>query len=104
MIDVASSERIPRKAGPGITKGDSLVINKNDLAPPVGPLLDVVRNDVECMHGGRPLVMTNLKTGAGVDQVIGSIVRRGLLVASPPPLLTRGVRPEQTVRASIDLT
>jgi urease accessory protein len=31
------------------------------------------------MRGGRPWVMTNLKTGEGVEQVIGFIERQGLL-------------------------
>jgi urease accessory protein len=36
VIDVAGGEKIPRKAGAGITRSDPLVINKTDLAPHVG--------------------------------------------------------------------
>jgi urease accessory protein len=79
VIDVAGGEKIPRKGGPGITKSDLLVINKTDLAPHVGANLEVMRHDTERMRGTRPYVMTNLKTGAGVDQVIEFIVTRGLL-------------------------
>ena len=82
VIDVAGGEKIPRKGGPGITRSDLLVINKTDLAPYVGANLDVMRSDTERMRGSRPYVMTNLKTGAGVDAVIDFIVTRGLLAAA----------------------
>src|SRR5512132_3105591 len=82
VIDVAGGEKIPRKGGPGITKSDLLVINKTDLAPHVGANLDVMRHDTERMRGARPYVMTNLKTGDGVDAVIAFVVERGLLRAS----------------------
>ena len=81
VIDVAGGEKIPRKGGPGITKSDLFVINKTDLAPHVGADLDVMRHDTERMRGARPYVMTNLKTGAGVERVIEFIRTRGLLQA-----------------------
>ena len=81
VIDVAGGEKIPRKGGPGITKSDLLVINKTDLAPHVGASLDVMRSDTQRMRGGRPYVMTNLKSGDGLDEVIGFIVERGALGA-----------------------
>ena len=81
VIDVAGGEKIPRKGGPGITKSDLLVINKIDLAPYVGASLDVIRHDSERMRNGRPWVMTNLKAGEGLDQVIGFVERQGLLAA-----------------------
>ncbi len=79
VIDVAGGEKIPRKGGPGITRSDLLVINKIDLAPHVGASLEVMRHDTERMRGGRPWVMTNLKTGEGLDQVIAFIEENGLL-------------------------
>jgi urease accessory protein len=79
VIDVAGGEKIPRKGGPGITKSDLLVINKTDLAPHVGASLDVMRSDTERMRGGRPYVMTNLKTGAGLHEIVSFIVERGAL-------------------------
>ena len=79
VIDVAGGEKIPRKGGPGITKSDLLVINKIDLAPHVGASLDIMRSDTERMRPGRPYVMTNLKTGQGLDTVIDFIVRKGQL-------------------------
>jgi urease accessory protein len=82
VIDVAGGEKIPRKGGPGITKSDLLVINKIDLAPHVGANLDVMRHDTERMRGARPWVMTNLKTGEGLDRVVEFIVTRGLLRAA----------------------
>jgi urease accessory protein len=79
VIDVAGGEKIPRKGGPGITKSDLLVINKIDLAPHVGADLAVMERDAARMRGERPFVMTNLKTGAGLERVVGFIVERGLL-------------------------
>jgi len=79
VIDVAGGEKIPRKGGPGITKSDLLVINKTDLAPHVGASLEVMEHDACRMRGTRPFVMTNLKSGAGVQDVIDFIVQRGLL-------------------------
>jgi urease accessory protein len=81
VIDVAGGEKIPRKGGPGITKSDLLVINKIDLAPHVGASLEVMQHDALRMRGARPFVMTNLKSGAGVQDVVDFIVQRGLLAA-----------------------
>jgi urease accessory protein len=80
VIDVAGGEKIPRKGGPGITKSDLLVINKIDLAPHVGAALSVMRHDAARMRGERPFVLTNLKTGEGLDAVVGFIERQGLMV------------------------
>lgn len=82
VIDVAGGEKIPRKGGPGITKSDLLVINKIDLAPYVGASLQVMERDTQRMRGGRPYVMTNLKTGDGVDRVVRFIEQHGLLDAT----------------------
>ena len=83
VIDVAAGEKIPRKGGPGITKSDVFVINKTDLAPHVGASLDVMRADTERMRttaqGRKPFFMTNLKTGAGLREVVDCIEARGLL-------------------------
>jgi len=79
VIDVAAGDKIPRKGGPGITRSDLLVINKIDLAPMVGASLEVMERDAKKMRGNRPFVFTNLKTGQGLDQVIGLIEQQGLL-------------------------
>ncbi|MDS3860729.1 urease accessory protein UreG [Thermosynechococcaceae cyanobacterium BACA0444] len=70
VIDVAAGDKIPRKGGPGITKSDLLVINKIDLAPYVGADLEIMARDAHKMRGQKPFLMTNLKTGAGLSQVI----------------------------------
>jgi urease accessory protein len=79
VIDVAGGEKIPRKGGPGITKSDLLIINKTDLAPYVGASLKVMESDASAMRGSRPFVLTNLKTGQGLDTTIEFIERHGLL-------------------------
>ena len=79
VIDVAAGEKIPRKGGPGITKSDLFVINKTDLAPYVGADLGVMDADTRRMRKDKPFVMTNLKTRAGLDEVVRFIERKGLL-------------------------
>src|SRR5262249_53977729 len=81
VIDVAAGDKIPRKGGPGITRSDLLVINKIDLAPLVGADLTVMERDARRMRGARPFVFSNLKTGDGLDGIIGWI-RSSLLFES----------------------
>jgi urease accessory protein len=78
VIDVSGGDKIPRKGGPGVTRSDLLVINKTDLAPLVGADLDVMARDAKKMRGERPFLFTNLKSGAGLPDVIAWI-RRDLL-------------------------
>ncbi len=79
VIDVSEGEKIPRKGGPGITRSDLLVINKIDLAPYVGASLEVMETDTRRMRGERPYVMSNLKEGQGLDEVIAFIRHAGML-------------------------
>ena len=81
VISVCQGEKIPRKGGPGITKSDLFVINKTDLAPHVGADLSVMEADTRRMRGAKPFVMTNLKTKAGLAEVVEFIERKGLLTA-----------------------
>lgn len=85
VIDVAAGEEIPRKGGPAITKSDILVINKADLAPYVGADLKVMERDASAQRGERPFVFTNLKTGQGLDTILGHIAEIGGLSLSPEP-------------------
>ena len=82
VIDVAAGDKIPRKGGPGIMKSALLIINKIDLAPMVGASLEVMDRDARKMRGERPFVFSNLKTGQGLDTIIGFIETQGLLAAS----------------------
>lgn len=79
VIDVAEGDKIPRKGGPGIMKSDLLVINKIDLAPYVGALLEVMDRDSRRMRGARPFLFTNIMKGEGVDEVISWIKHDVLL-------------------------
>ncbi len=88
VIDVAAGEKIPRKGGPGITKSDLFIINKTDLAPHVGADLSVMESDTVRMRttpqGLRPFVMTNLKTLAGLAEVVSFIETKGMLTRAAP--------------------
>jgi urease accessory protein len=77
VIDVAAGEKIPRKGGPGITRSDLLVINKIDLAPLVGANLGVMESDARRMRTTRPFIFSNLKSGQGVTEIAGFILRKG---------------------------
>jgi len=81
VIDVAGGEKIPRKGGPGITRSDLLIINKTDLAPHVGADLAVMAADAKRQRGARPVIFTNLRTGAGVADVVAFIRTQGLMEA-----------------------
>ena len=77
VIDVSGGEKIPRKGGPGVTRSDLLVINKIDLAPYVGASLEVMARDAAAMRKGRPFVMANMKTGAGLDAIVDFLRAKG---------------------------
>jgi urease accessory protein len=77
VIDVAGGEKIPTKGGPGITRSDLLVINKIDLAPYVGASLETMERETRRMRGTRPFVLSNLRTGVGLEQILHFIGERG---------------------------
>ena len=77
VIDVSGGEKIPRKGGPGITRSDLLVINKTDLAPYVGASLEVMERDAKVQRKDRPFVMTNMKTGDGLETIARFIEQKG---------------------------
>ena len=77
VIDVAGGEKIPTKGGPGITRSDLLVINKIDLAPHVGASLDNMERETKRMRGTRPFVLSNMRAGDGLDDIVRFIEERG---------------------------
>ncbi len=80
VIDVAGGEKYPRKNGLGIIQSDFLVINKKDLAPHVGADLSVMERDAREIRKGKPFVFTNCKTGEGLEQLEGLIMKDVLLM------------------------
>lgn len=70
VIDVAGGGDIPRKRGPGVLQSDVLIINKSDLAPHVGVDLEQMIREAEAVRGGKPVVVTNCRTGEGIDRVV----------------------------------
>lgn len=74
VIDVAGGGDIPRKRGPGVLRADLLVINKGDLAPHVGVDLDQMVREAVDVRGGRPVLVTNCRTGEGVLEVAQHLI------------------------------
>lgn len=89
VIDVAAGEKIPRKGGPAITRSDLLLINKMDLAPYVGADLNVMESDARAMRKGAPFLFSNLKTGEGLEEIVGWIKKYALLEDVEEPNLLR---------------
>lgn len=89
VIDVAAGEKIPRKGGPAITRSDLLLINKMDLAPYVGADLGVMESDARAMRKGAPFLFSNLKTGEGLEEIVGWIKKYALLEDVEEPNLLR---------------
>lgn len=89
VIDVAEGEKIPRKGGPAITRSDLLLINKIDLAPYVGADLSVMESDARRMRKGAPFIFSNLKTGVGMEEIVGWIKKYALLEDIEEPNLVR---------------
>jgi urease accessory protein len=79
VVDVAGGDKVPRKGGPGVTTADLLVINKTDLAAAVGVSLMNVERDTISVRQGRPYAFTNLRQGAGVEQVCAFVIEHGML-------------------------
>ena len=75
VIDVAGGDDIPRKRGPGVVQSDLLIVNKPDLAPHVGVDLDRMLAEAGEVRGGRPVLVTNGRTGDGVDAVVDMLCR-----------------------------
>jgi urease accessory protein len=74
VIDTAGGDDIPRKRGLGITRCDLLVINKIDLAGLVGADLELMLREANAVRGGRPVVLTNCKTGDGVEAIVDRLI------------------------------
>jgi urease accessory protein len=75
VIDVAGGDDIPRKRGPGVMRCDLLVVNKIDLAPHVGVDLDSMLAEARAVRAGRPVAVTNARTGEGIAAVADAIGR-----------------------------
>jgi urease accessory protein len=73
VIDVAGGDDIPRKKGPGLLRCDLLVVNKVDLAPHVGVALERMLSEAIRVRGGRPVLPTNARSGAGIEAVADAI-------------------------------
>lgn len=73
VIDVAQGEKLPRKGGPGLMRSDLLLVNKTDLAPHVGADLGIMERDTIKIRGGRPYLLTNMRSGEGVSEIVAWI-------------------------------
>jgi urease accessory protein len=70
VVDVAGGDKVPRKGGPGVTDSELLIINKIDLADAVGASLEVMQREARQVRRGRPVLLTNLRSGDGLPAVL----------------------------------
>ncbi len=78
VIDTSEGDDIPRKRGPGIVQSDLLVINKVDLAPYVGADINLMVKEGREVRNNKPIVLTNCKTGKGIEEVADHIINNVL--------------------------
>lgn len=78
VIDTSEGDDIPRKRGPGIVQSDLLVINKVDIATYVGADVDLMVKEGHEVRSNKPLVLTNCKTGQGIEEVAQHIIKNVL--------------------------
>ena len=78
VIDVAGGDDIPRKRGPGVLQCDALVINKVDLAPHVGVDLDRMVAEATGVRRGRPVLLSNCRSGTGTEAIADTIAHHVL--------------------------
>ncbi|MFM7445161.1 MAG: urease accessory protein UreG, partial [Tabrizicola sp.] len=83
VIDTAAGQDIPRKKGPGLMRSDILVVNKTDLAPYVGVDLEMLESDAAKARAGRPFVLSDLRSGKGLDRLVGLLAELGGLGVKP---------------------
>jgi urease accessory protein len=81
VIDTSDGDDIPRKKGPGIVRSDILVINKIDLAPYVGADVDMMLREATQVRNGRKVLLTNCKTGQGIEQLVDQLAHDVLFIA-----------------------
>lgn len=81
VIDTADGDDIPRKKGPGIVRSDILVINKTDLAPHVGANVGNMVQDAMRVRNGRKVLLTNCKTGEGIEGLVDQLAHDVLFTA-----------------------
>lgn len=77
VISVCQGEEIPRKGGPGITRSDLLIINKQDLAPHVGADLSVMERDAKTQRNTQPFLFTDAKSGRNCEDVVQFLIEAG---------------------------
>ena len=77
VIDTAAGQDIPRKKGPGLMRSDILVVNKTDLAPYVGVDLEMLEADAAKARAGKPFVLADLRSGKGLDRIVGLLAELG---------------------------
>ncbi len=77
VIDTAAGQDIPRKKGPGLMRSDILVVNKTDLAPYVGVDLEMLEADAAKARAGRPFVLSDLRSGKGLDRIVSLLAELG---------------------------
>ena len=73
----------------GIETSDLLIINKIDLAAPIGADLSIMERDAKIVRKNKPYVLVNCKTDHGVEQVAQHIIHDVLFDKPPKKMITQ---------------
>jgi len=74
VVDAAGGEQVIRKGGAVLTDADLLVVNKTDLAAPVGAQPERMAADALARRAGKPTSFTQASSGVGVEEVVSHLL------------------------------
>jgi hydrogenase nickel incorporation protein HypB len=74
VISTTEGDDMVRKHPLIFRDADVCVINKVDLAGPVGVDVDIIERDFRTMNGHAPFIRTNAKTGEGVEPLLEALL------------------------------
>ncbi|CAN5776873.1 urease accessory protein UreG [soil metagenome] len=78
VIDCAGGDDIPRKRGLGVLQADLVIVTKIDLADLVGSDVARMESDLAEVRGGRPSLVTDLRSGTGVAEIFAEVCHAAL--------------------------
>ncbi|MFA9459554.1 GTP-binding protein [Thiohalorhabdus sp. Cl-TMA] len=82
VVDASLGQDLRREEGAALSRADLLVVNQADMAPMMGASMADLSRDVGAARGDRPYVLTDFRTGTGLDAVAEHIREAGMIPLS----------------------